>query len=139
MKKIIPVFVIILTVMFPLGLMESCDTTGVDTVNGKMMFWSDFDGPPIDVYIDNNFSGTIDQYFNKTPDCGSDGCVTVTLDPGSYSFHAEEHPGPGSTGQTWDKTVTIVANSCGALELTANAQQMIQGTAPMICNAGYIN
>jgi len=112
---------------FPITLLESCDTgMGGDPVtDGQKMFWSDFDGVNIDVYIDNSLAGTINQFFNNTPSCGSDGCVTVTRSPGTYHFHAEEQNGPGSTGKSWDSDITINAGTCGAIALTSSSSSRI--------------
>ncbi len=129
-----------LTILFVAGFVESCDSLlGNDSpADGKMMFWSDFSGAPIDVYIDNKYEGTIGQYFSTTPDCGADGCVTVTLTTGTYHFHGEEQKGPGSTGQTWDKDISVVANSCGALELSSNSIQRITGPVQLTCSVNSL-
>jgi hypothetical protein len=120
MKLKVKLILIFFFLMIPVALMESCDPgLGNDqVVDGKMMFWSNFDGPPIDVFVDSKFSGTITTFFSETPDCESQGCVTVTLIPGSYSFHAEETNVAGGTGKSWDGTITIRANGCGSLTLT---------------------
>ena len=140
MKKFFQLIIVALIIILPLSLMESCDTgLGIDQPDGQMMFWSDFDGAPIDVYIDSKYKGTISQFFNATPDCGSDGCVTVTLPPDTYSFHAEEQNGPGSTGQTWNGSITIKINSCGALNLTANTQGMRMIASEINCGTRSIS
>ena len=118
MKRIIGVILFITSFLFPLTIMESCDTGLENETDGQIMFWSDFDGAPIDVYVSNNFVGTIGQFFTSTPTCGANGAVTVTMAPDTYQYHAEEENGPGSTGKTWDGTVTIRPNSCGALNLS---------------------
>ena len=140
MKKLFTLIVGVLLLIIPLSLMESCETgLGVDQPQGQMMFWSDFDGAPIDVYIDNDLKGTISQFFNATPQCGSDGCVTVTLPPDTYSFHAEEESGPGSTGHTWNGSITIRENSCGALNLTSGTQGIMMIASETNCSAGPLS
>jgi hypothetical protein len=86
-------------------------------LEGDFMIWSDFDGPPIDVYVDNSFSGTITGFFSSTPECNSDGCVTVSLEAGTYDFYAEEQAS-GGQGKKWSGTITVRASSCGALGLS---------------------
>jgi hypothetical protein len=115
-KFLIPA--IILAILF-LGFFHSCQTElGNDQpADGKMMFWSNFDGPPIVVYVDGKERGSINAFFTETPSCESQGCVTVTMIPGTYAFHAEEQNGTGSA-KTWDGSVTIRANGCGTLALT---------------------
>jgi len=120
MKKIkflIPVC--ILTIIL-IGLVESCEPgLGNDQpVDGKMMFWSNFDGPPIEVYVDGKYSGSITAFFTDTPACETQGCVTVTTAPGTYVFHAEEQSGTGGSAKTWDGSITIRANGCGTKTLT---------------------
>ena len=102
----------------PAVIFHSCDL-GLDEdspTDGKMMFWSNFDGPPIDVYVSGDFSGTITTYFSEPPDCETSGCVTVTLVPGTYQFYAEEQT-QGGTGKTWSGSITIRANVCGTVPL----------------------
>lgn len=112
-------FVALLALVFS-ELIESCESVFTDdqTVDGKMMFWSDFDGPPIDVYVANSYEGSISAFFNSTPACETQGCVTVTLSPGTYYFHAEEQKGPGSLNKSWDDSVTVRTNGCGSVALS---------------------
>lgn len=138
MKRKIQFIIFMLVIPALLSLMESCDAgLGADQpADGKMMFWSDFDGAPIDVWVDNNLEGTIGQFFTSTPECGSDGCVTVTLVPDSYTFYAEEENKTGSTGQTWHGTFTIKPNSCGALNLTLSNQRVMIIASQTACSPG---
>jgi hypothetical protein len=137
MKRIFQLIAGSILSLLPLGLMESCESgVGGDQTDGQMMFWSDFDGAPIDVYVDSKYQGTIEQFFAATPDCGSDGCVTVNLPPDTYSFHAEEQQGPGSSGQTWNGNITVRINSCGALNLTASKNGIMLIASETNCSAG---
>ena len=34
---------------------------------GKYTFWSNFDGPPIDIFIDNIYYGTIELFYPDNP------------------------------------------------------------------------
>ena len=139
MKRAIITFLLTISILFPLSLFESCEAgLGDDMLSdGKKMFWSDFDGVNIDVYIDNSFEGTIDQFFNSTPDCGSDGCVTITRSPGTYHFHAEEQNGPGSNNRSWDRDITINAGTCGAIALTTSSSSRIYINSERLVNNQY--
>ncbi|HLF33575.1 MAG TPA: hypothetical protein VI583_05035 [Cyclobacteriaceae bacterium] len=111
------------------SLIESCDPLLADdtVVDGKVMFWSSFDGPPIDVYIDGNYKGTVSQFFSEEPQCESQGCVTATLTPGTYTFYAEEQFGPGGNDRTWEYDVIVKASMCGTYELTSSGSRVSPG------------
>lgn len=85
---------------------------------GKYTFWSNFDGPPIDVYVQNIYYGTISTFYPSDPGCDADGCVTVTLPAGSYSFEAIEQVNNGGSPREWDGTIEIKPNICGKLGLS---------------------
>jgi hypothetical protein len=85
---------------------------------GKYSFWSNFDGPPIDIYVDNDFYGSISTFYASNPGCEADGCVTVTLPPGIYDFEAIEQPGNTGSQREWDGTIEIKANVCSTLGLS---------------------
>jgi len=119
MKKVKFLILVNILTIISIGLIESCEPGQENDlpVDGKMMFWSNFDGPPIGIYVDSKYSGSITAFFTETPSCDTQGCVTVTMTPGTYSFHAEEQSGTGSA-KTWDGSITIRANGCGTITLT---------------------
>ena len=112
------------------SLSQSCDPLLADdnVVDGKVMFWSNFDGPPIDVYIDGESKGTITEFFSEEPLCDAQGCVTVTLAPGTYTFYAEEQFGPGGNDRTWEYDITVRENMCGTYILTSSVNRISPGT-----------
>lgn len=85
---------------------------------GQYTFWSNFDGPPIDIYIDNAKYGTIKTFYQSNPGCNAQGCVTVELDPGTYDFSAIEQTNSTITPRSWDGSITIRSSACGTLGLT---------------------
>lgn len=113
---------ILITLLFfsAILLLDSCDGLFQEeiTADGKLTFWSNFDGPPIDIYIDNVMYGTITQYYKTSPGCEADGSVTVTLIPGTYNFFAVEKPNDGSTPRSWDGTKTVEAYQCTLIGLS---------------------
>ena len=108
----------ILVLLFSLPV--SCDIIIDDETetSGKIMFWSNFDGPPIDVYIDGTIYGTITSFFNETPSCETVGCVTVSLPSGSYEFYAVEQSNGTNQPRDWEDFFSIKANFCGTILLT---------------------
>ncbi len=80
---------------------------------GSYMFWSNFDGPPIDIYIDGRKYGSITGFYTEAPECGTSGCVTVTLEPGSYELYAVEQTINGPQPREWHDFFTIRLNACG--------------------------
>ena len=100
--------------------MVSCEIgmEGEDEADGKIMFWSNFDGPPIDVFVDGTFYGTITSFFPEVPDCESNGCVTITLPSGSYDFYAVEKSDGANKQSDWEDFFSIKSNFCGTILLT---------------------
>ena len=99
----------------------ACDTAFNDEIveEGQFMIWSNFDGPPIDIFIDGKIYGTISQFYLTKPSCGSDGCVTITLSPGVYNFMAVEQSNNGTPGNEWEGTINVEPNICKTLGLTS--------------------
>jgi hypothetical protein len=84
----------ILTVLFISLFVTSCGEEDDDfdtNITNQVVFWSDFQGPPISITIkDGNGSGTITAISDSSPDCGSSGSFTRTLSPGSYTYTARD-------------------------------------------------
>lgn len=86
---------------------EEDDTSPQEFAPIQMVFWSDFQGPPIDVYLNDSFVGTITAVGSTPPDCGSSGNATTNVANGSnYQLYAEER----QTGRVWETTVTMPQN-----------------------------
>jgi hypothetical protein len=99
--------------------MDSCEEFLDEGVEyGSFMFWSNFDGPPIDIKIENSRAGTITAFYEESPACESSGCVTVELQPGTYNFEAVEQSNNGNTPREWSGTITVSVNVCKKLGLT---------------------
>ena len=100
-------------------LIDSCEGFLDDPVQyGSFMFWSNFDGPPIDITVENSSAGTITTFYEESPPCESSGCVTVELVPGTYNFEADEQSNNVNTPRQWSGTITVRENVCGKLGLT---------------------
>ena len=113
-------FIVSVVLVLPLCLMASCEIglEDEDVTNGKTMFWSNFDGPPIDVFVDGTFQGTITSFSPEVPDCESKGSVTITLSVGSYDFYAVEQSSGTNQPRDLEGSLSVKANSCGTISLT---------------------
>lgn len=69
----------------------------IPEIENQIVFWSDFQGPPIEVSVSGNVVGSITAISTDAPGCGSSGNVTLTLNPGNYSFSAQENSDPFRT------------------------------------------
>ena len=117
MKKIkLPLIILLLGMLF----VESCEgVLNEDMVDsGSFMFWSNFDGPPIDIYVEGSFNGTITAFYEEAPACEASGCVTFDMEPGTYAFEAMEQSNNNNNPREWSGTITIRANACTKLGLT---------------------
>ena len=101
-------------------IFQSCEGLLDDETaeTGSFMLWSNFDGPPIDVFIEGNLKGTITAFYEEAPGCNAAGCVTFDLEPGTYDFQAMEQSNNVNNPREWSGTVTIRPNACGKLGLT---------------------
>lgn len=102
----------------------SCETDDpmeevvIPEIDNQIVFWSDFQGPPIEVSVSNNLAGTISAVNSSAPGCGSSGNVTLTVNPGNYSFSAEETSEPF---RSWSGNFTIESDvACLKFLLFAN-------------------
>jgi len=79
-------------------------------ITNRVVFWSDFSGPPIRVFINSQEVGQITAVNSSPPGCSSSGTVIRTLSPGSYSYNGEETSAPF---RTWSGNFTVESNvSC---------------------------
>jgi len=94
-----------LLISFALISCEEEDPIDTDfNAQQKIVFWSDFQGPPIDVYVNNNFKGSITAVGSSAPDCESNGNITIDVgNSNSIILYAEEQ----QTGRVWESAITI--------------------------------
>ncbi|MDA3866781.1 MAG: hypothetical protein PF489_08550, partial [Salinivirgaceae bacterium] len=92
----------------------SCEYEGP----GQAMWWinSDLGVGNINIYFRGYYQGQITHYYYTTPDCGANGCVTVSEENGTYSWSAEADDGY----TTWSGTIDITGYDCSTMELTIN-------------------
>ena len=83
---------------------------------GQAIFWTKqlSSSDTITVSINGTPMGYMTQPFNHPPDCGSNGTVTIALEPGMYGYRAVS-----TTGRTWHDSVYIYKNFCEDIELAA--------------------
>ena len=82
----------------------------------NILFWSNFDGPNMQVFCSDNQSdvtdhlvGRIESYYDEEPVCGASGCVTVTrTEPGTIYYFVSD-----GTNTPWSGSITF-NNSCTA-------------------------
>jgi methionine-rich copper-binding protein CopC len=94
---------------------KTSDATKSFTVKdamGQLTVWTSNSAVnPISVKIDNVSLGTITVYYNSSPGCSANGCVTANLTIGTHTINATD----GTLN--WNTTATITKNSCKVLEL----------------------
>ena len=92
----------------------------VEEEKGSVVFWTDFYGSNISVYLDGNYEGQITQYYSITPDCGDYGCVTIEgVESGYHSFSADNGSG------TWSNSSFYIGTSCLRYNLTSKKSNNI--------------
>lgn len=92
---------------------------------GQVVFWSDFYGPNIDVYIDGSYEDYISVYYESgSPECYESGNVTVTLPEGMfYNWDAEEDAYPYRVwNQDHSTGLNITADGCLTMRLWASSK-----------------
>ena len=108
MKKLLPL--IALLVLIFTGCTKDDPPEPVIEIDNRVVFWSNFQGEPITVYLNDSNIGTVTSINSAAPGCGSSGNVTRTLSPGFYSFFATES---GENPYTWNGSFTIESDvSC---------------------------
>lgn len=88
---------------------------GGGSTTGQGMFWiaSDLGCGNITV-VCNGITRTISSFYGSAPSCGSSGCATFDLSPGTYSYTAS------CTSKTWNGSITITAGGCSRIQLTSS-------------------
>jgi len=95
---------------------NGCTAVKLDfpAATGQVVFWTDKSSgwSSIDVTLNGTAVGSITGYSTSAPACGTSKAVTVTGNPGTYSFSAKSN-----TGATWNSNITITANQCRTQKL----------------------
>lgn len=90
---------------------------GSCTYEGYAMFWTNCHQCSfINVYIDGDFVGQTTGWYTSqpsAPNCEALYCLTVALEPGSYSWSGQE----SSTGITATGSLIIKANKCSIISM----------------------
>lgn len=82
--------------------------------NGKVIFWTNSNLGIITVNI-NGASQTITKYYTSgSPSCGTSGCATFDLKPGSYNFTAS------GNNLSWNDNITVTSGGCRQMQLTGS-------------------
>jgi hypothetical protein len=79
---------------------------------GKISFYTNWkNSSKMKVYLEGSYIGTFNSYFpDEQPNCGQDGTITVSREPGTYNFSAR---GEGTfSSYTWKGSITITAGAC---------------------------
>lgn len=99
-------------------------SSGGGSTTGQGMFWiaSDLGCGNITV-ICNGISRVISTIYTTSPPCGTSGCATFDLSPGTYSYSAS------CSGKTWSGTITITAGGCNKVQLTSSGGGSTTGQA----------
>ena len=87
-------------------------------VRGEAIFWSRISNKGnITVNVSGSLAGTITVYqtANASPDCGTNGFVTVSLPQGTYSYTARSQ---GSSPLSWSGNFSVINGVCKTLQFT---------------------
>lgn len=88
---------------------------GGGSTTGQGMFWTSTDlGCGNITVVCNGITRTISSFYGSSPACGSTGCATFDLSPGTYSYSAS------CTSKTWSGSITITAGGCSKIQLTSS-------------------
>ncbi len=68
---------------------------------------------PINIEFNGAFEGTLNNYTQGTPLCGTLGTVTAEICPGTYTYIATDE-----NNKVWQNKVKITANNCVAVKLS---------------------
>jgi hypothetical protein len=97
------------------GTCNKIQLTGGVTTTGMVTFWTASDLACGNITVTcNGVSRTISTYNSGgAPACGANGTATFQLNPGNYTYSAQ------CSGTTWSGSVTVTANGCFKMQLTA--------------------
>ncbi|MBA4850503.1 PKD domain-containing protein [Emticicia sp. BO119] len=106
-------YLITLTAKGQTGQNSTAKTITIHTIpaTGYLLFWSDFQGNPIKIYVNEHYIGVLNKYVNGNlvPDCDAEGFVTVNLPAGIYPFAAKQE---GVSGLAWGGFISIKNGLC---------------------------
>jgi hypothetical protein len=95
---------------------------------GTISFWTSCSNcSGLRVTFDNAAIGTLNSYFNGTPNCGQSGTLTVSKASGTYSYAARD-----DSGRTWTGSANVTGGSCRLFELRGSTNTPPPPTAS--CN-----
>jgi hypothetical protein len=70
----------------------------------------------ISVWVSGKYMGKITKYWNgSAPECGNEGAVTITGEPGTYYYTAEDE-----CGRKWSGSITLEAGQCNSRRFILN-------------------
>ncbi|PLX08327.1 MAG: hypothetical protein C0594_06165 [Marinilabiliales bacterium] len=80
---------------------------------GKAVFYTfvDYGYGAISIYVEGEYEGQVTVKIMMA-ECGTDGCVTIEKEPGTYNWNAESQDGHTTSG-----TVTIEGGDCKKVSL----------------------
>jgi hypothetical protein len=85
---------------------------GTTTTTGQATFWCNSDLGCGNITVTcNGQTSTISKYFSATPSCGTSGCASFTLNPGTYPFTAK------CSSKNWNGNITVTKNTCATMRL----------------------
>jgi hypothetical protein len=77
------------------------------------MFWTNTgSNGQIKIYVNNQYRGTITQYYTSAPNCGASGCVTITVTQQNNTWYGEQVGGSGY----WSGSFTL-QQGCNTINL----------------------
>ncbi len=105
MKKLLHLFTLALILVFA----TSCDDQPfIEPTQGNVSFWTNAPAiNGIDIFINDEFKGSIQEHLGETPDCGAIGTITLDLAPGNYTYKAYQRD-----FYEWNGTLTVSSATC---------------------------
>jgi len=104
-KKLLHLF----TLTFILVFASSCDDQPyIDTTQGNVSFWTNAPAiNGIDIFINDEYKGSLEEHLRDSPDCGEIGALTLDLAPGTYTYKAYQRD-----FYEWEGSLTVSSASC---------------------------
>ncbi|MBN8834286.1 MAG: hypothetical protein ABS68_13175 [Niastella sp. SCN 39-18] len=89
------------------------NNNGGGNISGRVMFWQQTNQGQISVTCAGQ-TQVISSYFSggAPSTCGTSGCATFSLNPGTYNYIASSSSG------SWSGTAVVTANGCNRIQLT---------------------
>ena len=81
--------------------------TSAPEIPGAVTFWCDFKkAGKINIYINDDYAGELNSYFNEEPTCANEGTVSYNMKPGKYTYKAS------NSNSTWEDSFVITSDKC---------------------------